>query len=48
MIYGIKKSLSLLGYRIKIRNALYGITDEQLKINLEEVRKEIDRRNKKK
>ena len=43
-----KKLLADTVYRIRIRNALHNISREQLQINLEEVKKEIERRNKKK
>ena len=45
---GLKKGLTEMRYRLKLRNALTNETDECLKITLEEVKKEINRRNKKK
>lgn len=48
MIGKIKLALANTKYRLGIRNALQGISREQLQINLEEVKKEIERRNKKK
>lgn len=47
MIGKLKNSLSMLKYRLKIRNALQSETMECLKITLEETRKEIERRNSK-
>ena len=48
MIGKLKKAVSYTAYRMRIRNAVEQIDDEQLKINLEEARREIERRNKKK
>lgn len=43
----IKNSLSMLKYRLKIRNALQAESIECLRITLEESKREIERRNKK-
>ena len=45
---GFKKSLTELAFRMRLRKALQNETDECLKITLEETKKEIERRNKKK
>lgn len=48
MIGNLKSKIQNTAYRLKIRNAVQQISREQLQINLEEVKKEIERRNKKK
>ena len=48
MIGKLKLKVSYTAYRMRIRNAVQQIDNEQLKINLEEVKREIERRNKKK
>ena len=45
---GLKKQIEITKYRMKLRKALSNETDECLKITLEEVKKEIERRNKRK
>lgn len=45
---GLYKGLTQLKFRLKLRKALQNETDECLKITLEETRKEVERRNKKK
>lgn len=42
---GLKKGIQEIKYRMKLRKALSNETDECLKITLEEVKKEIERRN---
>lgn len=42
-----KRQFQLTKYRMKIRDALKTCDREQLQINLEETKKEIERRNKK-
>lgn len=44
----IKKVVNETKYRMKLRSALQESTREQLQITLEEVKKEIERRNRKK
>lgn len=43
-----KKLIADTVYRLRIRNALHDISREQLQINLDETKKEIERRNRKK
>lgn len=43
---GIKKSLTELKYRMKIRNVLSNATDEEIKITKEECNKELQKRSK--
>lgn len=45
---GLKKGMQTLAFRMKLRRALQNETDECLHITLEETKKEIERRNKKK
>lgn len=45
---GLKKQVHITMYRMKLRKALSNETDECLAITLEEVRKEINRRNERK
>lgn len=47
MLGQLKRTISETKFRIKLRNSLQQETDECLKITLEEVKKEIERRNRK-
>ncbi len=45
---GLKQKIDLFAYRMKLRVALQKSSKDELEICLDEVRKEINRRNKKK
>lgn len=45
---GIKKLISETAYRLKFRKEIQNSTDELLRITYDEVKKEIERRNKRK
>lgn len=44
----ITRKLRQIAYVMKVRKAAQECTNEQLELTLEEIKKEIDRRNKKK
>ena len=43
----LKRSISLLAYRLKLRKALGDASIEQLQVSKEEINREIERRKKK-
>ena len=48
MIGKVKNNVQLFAYRLRIRNAIQKLSLEMVHINLEEAKREIERRNKRK